>query len=460
MSDIVADIERIVGAGGVLTGDAVKARPSGWLRPAPTQARAIVRPRSTDEVSQVLALCQARRQTVVPVGGNTGLVQGTLCGSDDLQLSLERMNAIEDIDALAGTITVQAGVPLQAVQDAARECGSMFPLDLGARGSATIGGNISTNAGGNGVIRFGMMREQVLGLEAVLADGTVLSSMNRMLKNNAGYDLKQLFIGSEGTLGVVTRAVLRLRPALRSQNTAFVAVDDYANVPRLLQLLGSELGGMLTAFEVLWADFYDTVVDGSGRHRPPVGAGHPYYVLIEARGGDQSADAARFETALESALDASLIVDAALASSQSQRDAMWAIRDDIDGLIDKFGHALSFDISLPIGDAEAYAARVNDALRKRWPDTFRGTTFGHLGDGNLHFVLTIGHDDADSEREVMDIVYRELEPHGGSVSAEHGIGVEKRPYLLRSRSETEIALMRTLKAALDPHGILNPGKIF
>lgn len=460
MNNLVNTITGIVGPEGILTGDDVTARQTGWLRPTPTRAKAIVRPSSTNELAQVVKVCHKVGQPVVPAGGNTGLVAGTSSNENEILLSLERMRVIETIDTSGCTMTVQAGVALQTVHEAAEAEGLMFPLDLGARGTATIGGNISTNAGGNSVIRFGMMREQVLGLEAVLADGTVLSSMNQMLKNNAGYDLKQLFIGTEGTLGIVTRAVLRLRSALKSQNTAFLAIDNFQKVIMLLNELGASLGGSLTAFEVMWADFFETVVDGSGRHQAPVAAGHPYYVLVEARGGDQTVDAERFQAALEEAFEKSLITDAAFAQSVQQRSAMWAIRDDIDGLVEKLGPIITFDVSLPIANAESYAASVNRGLAERWPNSFRNTTFGHLGDGNLHFLMTIGSDDIKQQQEAMEIVYRELKPYGGSISAEHGIGVEKRPYLHHSRSAIEIALMKNLKRTLDPSGILNPGKVF
>ena len=397
---------------------------------------------------------------MIPVGGNTGLVEGATADTGDVMVSLERMTAIEELDETACTMTVQAGVPLHTVQERAAEAGLMFPVDFGARGSAQIGGAISTNAGGNAVIRYGMMREQVLGLEAVLADGTIVSSMNRLLKNNAGYDLKQLFIGTEGTLGIVTRAVLRLRPALLSRNTAIVAIDDYVNVPRLLKMLGSSLGGALSAYEVLWKDFYDTVVVNRNRHQAPVAAGHPWYVLIEARGGDQQSDDARFQVALEEALEDGLIVDAAFASSAKQREAMWAIRDDIDGLAEILDPVMAFDVSLPIADTADYAAAVNKRLLARWPETFRCTTFGHLGDNNLHFLLTVGSESHEEQTEVMRIIYDELRPYRGSISAEHGIGLEKRPFLDVSREPTEVELMRTLKAALDPKGILNPGRVF
>ena len=460
MPSLIDEIRDVVGTSGILTGNDVSARHATWVRNEPMLAAAIVRPANTDAVAAVLRLCNSTGQSVVPLGGNTGLVEGATSTQDDIVLSLERMNSVESVDTAGATMTVQAGVLLQAAKDSASEAGFMFAMDFGARGSATIGGCIATNAGGNGVIRYGMMREQVLGLEVVLADGTVLSSMNRMLKNNAGYDLKQLFIGTEGTLGIVTRAVLRLRPELRSLNTALAAVDDYTKIPLLLQQLGSALGGTLSAFEVLWADFYDAVLDASDQHAAPVSRGHPFYVLAEARGGDQEADAVRFQAALEEALAAELIVDASFATSLQQREAMWAIRDDIPNLSELLKPMIVFDVSVPIADAETYAAGVHARLIQRWPDTYRGTTFGHLGDSNLHFLLTIGSDDHDEQQAVMDVVYSELQPYGGSISAEHGVGLEKRPFLHYSRSEAEVAMMRRLKNALDPDGILNPGKIF
>jgi len=457
---VIGKIRELVGESGVLTGDDVASRAASWVRQTPMIAAAIARPANTEEVAALLRFCHEVGQTVVPLGGNTGLVEGATSTENDIVLSLERMHRVESLDAAGATMTAQAGVLLQVAKDHASEAGFMFAMDFGARGSATIGGCIATNAGGNGVIRYGMMREQVLGLEVVLADGTVLSSMNRMLKNNAGYDLKQLFIGTEGTLGVVTRAVLRLRPELRSQNTALAAVDDYEKVPLLLQQLGSALGGTLSAFEVLWADFYDAVLDGSDQHTAPVSRGHPFYVLAEARGGDQEADGLRFQGALEEALEAGLIVDASFATNLQQREAMWAIRDDIPNLAEQLEPMIVFDVSLPISVAADYAAGVHARLRERWPDTYRGTTFGHLGDGNLHFLLTIGSDDHDEQQAVMEVVYSELQPYGGSISAEHGIGLEKRSFLHYSRSDVEIAMMRRLKKALDPKSILNPGKIF
>ncbi len=459
MNELLRKIAAVVGERAVLTGEDVRSRAAGWARQDANEAGAIVRPASTAELAEVLELCNTAGQAIVPLGGGTGLVDGAHAVAQEIQLSTERMTAIEELDIAGSTMTVQAGVPLQAAQDKAAEAGLALPVDFGARGSATIGGAVSTNAGGNAVIRYGMMREQVLGLEAVLADGTVVSSMNRMLKNNAGYDLKQLFIGTEGTLGIVTRIVLRLRPAMRSQSTAFVAVDSFQKIPGLLKHCGGRLGGTMSAFEVMWSDFYDTILCANPKHPAPVPQAFPFYVLIEATGGDQDSDQQRFEETLAAAMEDELVADAAIAGGGAQRNAFWEIRDDIETLVKTLFPHIAFDISLPIGDADTYVERVKDSLRARWPDVFRCVTFGHLGDSNIHFVMTIGDAAAEDRAAAMEIVYEALQPFGGSISAEHGIGLEKRPYLHCSRSDTELRLMRSLKNLLDPTGILNPGKV-
>ena len=447
-----------LGARAVLTGDDVSARAVSWGNPASRVARAIVCPATTEQVAAVVRLCAEARQSVVTYGGGTGLVNGADTTDADVLLSLERMNAIEEVDVTGGTMLVQAGAILQSIHERAEAEGYEFTLDFGARGSATIGGAISTNAGGNAVIRYGMAREQVLGLEAVLADGTVLSSLNRMLKNNAGYDLKQLFIGTEGTLGIVTRAVLRLRPMMQSTCSAFLGVERFEHVAKLLKFFGSASGGTLSAFEVMWQDFYKAIAE-TGNHSLPLADHYPYYVLVEWRGGDAESDATRFEHTLMAAHERGWLGDVAIASNERQRSAFWAMRDDIDGLREILGDILVFDVSLPLAHAENYTARVFERLRARWPDSFRGSTFGHLGDSNVHFIMTIGSHDEDEAHAAMDIVYDELRPYSGSISAEHGIGLEKRPWLGVSRSDAELALMRRLKAALDPEGVLNPGRV-
>ncbi|MGO8916433.1 MAG: FAD-binding oxidoreductase [Stellaceae bacterium] len=456
MDDLIGQLKAALGFGAVLEGtDALAKSHSASARPLGTPI-AVLTPASTREVSTILRLCHAAHQPVVPWGGKTGLVDGGVADGA-LALSLERMNRIEEIDKLGATMTVEAGCVLQTVCEAADANGLFFPLDLGARGSATIGGNISTNAGGNRVIRYGMTRDMVLGLEVVLADGTVLSSLNRLIKNNAGYDLKQLFIGSEGTLGVVTRAVLRLRPRPVSQNTAFAAVDAFDRLPGFLRHMERTLGGTLSAFEVMWEDFYKLVTTPPARGRPPLPHGQPYYVLVEALGADQTDDSVRFERALTSALEGGDLVDAVIAKSQAERDQMWALRDDVGQVAQNFPIFI-FDVSLWIVGMEDYILNIRHALAARWPGSTL-VVFGHLGDGNLHVIAGVGEAGAEARHAVEAIVYGALRERGGSISAEHGIGLEKRPYLGWSRSAEEIALMRSLKQMLDPRNILNPGKV-
>lgn len=451
MKDVIAELIETLGADCVLTGDTVQERSSGIWRSDPVQAMAIIRPRNTEQVSQALAICHARGQSVVAHGGLTGLVESSITSPDDVALSLERLNEIEEINTLDRTMVVQSGVILQTLQESADDHGLMFPLDLGGRGSCTIGGNISTNAGGNRVIRYGMTRDMVLGLEAVLADGTVVSSMNQMIKNNAGYDLKQLFIGTEGSLGVVTRAVLRLREKPADLSTLFVAVDEFARLPEFLKHMDSALGGCLSAFEVMWNNFYTLVTTEPATNKPPISQEYPYYVLVEAMGADD----ARTEAALAEAYERGLIVDAVIAQSEAQRQQLWAMRDDVVQTF-RFAPNYAFDVSMRISCMEDYLAEVNKRLEAKYEEV-HNFTFGHMGDGNLHLVISVGQSDRSG---VEACVYEPLAAIAGSVSAEHGVGLEKKPYLGISRSETEIELMRTLKRALDPKGILNPGKIF
>lgn len=454
MNDVVKALQQALGEDAVLTGADVHERQAGIWRRDTIQAKALVRPRTTAEVSAALRICHEHGQPVVAHGGLTGLVESALTTPDDVALSLERMNAIEAVNAMDRTMVVQSGAILQTIQERAEDEGLMFPLDLGGRGSCTIGGNISTNAGGNRVIRYGMTRDMVLGLEAVLADGTVVSSMNQMIKNNAGYDLKQLFIGTEGTLGIVTRAVLRLREKPRHQATLFVAVDAFDKLPAFLKHMDAALGGTLSAFEVMWNEFYTLVTTAPAENQAPVSREYPFYVLVEAMGADDAA----VETALSEAYEQSLIVDAVLAQSEQQRHQLWAMRDDVAQCF-RDGPTIAFDVSLKISDMDGYVTEVRRRLDEAFPGN-RCYVFGHLGDGNLHLVIGVGGNSPENRHRVELCVYEPLRAIGGSVSAEHGVGLEKKPYLDISRSEAEIELMRALKRALDPKGLLNPGKIF
>jgi len=459
MEDLIPKIAELVDSGGVITGDDVTARPADWRGSGDCQAKAVIRPKNTQQLSDVMKLCHEAGQPVVAEGGLTGLVHGVEAQSNEIIISFERMTQIESMDPLGRTMVVQSGVPLQKAQEFAEAQGLLYPVDLGARGSATIGGNISTNAGGNQVIRYGMTRENILGLEAVLADGTIVSSMNSMLKNNSGYDLKQLFVGTEGTLGLVTRAVLRLRPRPVSENTALLAIPDFESLTRFFGTMGRELAGSLTAFEVMWGDHYELMTVETGRHSPPVPPGHPYYVVLEASGPDTKRDEEQFLEIMKRALEEGQIIDAAIASSLGQRQAIWNIREDIEGLAEAMSPWVTFDVSLPIREMENYVACLRGGIDEQWGNAARMIVFGHLGDGNLHIVLAPRPWDDAARGLAEKIVYGPLVDIGGSISAEHGIGLEKKDWLHLCRSAEEIQLMQTLKQALDPKKILNPGKI-
>jgi len=457
---MIEALARIVDPSGLLTGQDIGPR---YLNTRGHGTAGIplcvLRPKTTAEVSDILKLCHQHNQPVVPQGGMTGLVGGGAPLGGEVVLSLERMNEIEEFDAEGRTLTAQSGVILQTAHEYCEERGFMLPLDLGARGSATIGGVISTNAGGVRVIRYGMMRESVLGLEAVLADGTVMSSMNKMLKNNAGYDLKHLFIGSEGTLGIVTRAVCRLRPKPRSINTAFAGIADFDKLVAFLGFMESALGGELASFEVMWGAYDRFVRERCPSLRPPLQPGHEFYVLIEALGSAPESDVEKLETILAEAMDKGLVADAALARSEQQRAAFWAIRENAGEGFRTLGPLCTYDVSMPIRAMGDFGARIEASISRAYPGATT-LVLGHMGDGNLHVVAGVGLGTTEAHTRVNDIVYGIIRDLGGSISAEHGIGTEKKNYLSWSRSPQEIVLMRTLKQALDPKAILNPGKVF
>jgi FAD/FMN-containing dehydrogenase len=418
---------------------------------------ALTFPRTTAQVSKVLAYCNEHGIAVQPQGGLTGLAGGAVPVGPCVIISLERMRAIKEIDVAAGTITVEAGVTMEAVQKAADAADLFFPLDLGGRGSCQIGGNISTNAGGNRVLRYGMARDLVLGVEAVLADGTVIDALRKVIKNNSGYDLRQLFIGAEGTLGIVTAVVLRLFPKPKSACTGICAVKDYAGVLELLKRVRAGFGSLLSAYEVMWPDFYELGTVAMKR-KPPLEPGYGAYVLIETLGTDPDADQARYESVIGEALEAGVVQDAIIAQSQREATELWAVRDS-PGEWQQSVHwpQLGFDVSVPTGEIGPLADEIGAALKRRWPELV-AVFFGHVADGNLHVSVRMsGHSipELDIENEVYGIVSKRR----GSISAEHGIGSLKIPFLHFSRSAAEIALMRTIKQAMDPKGILNPGKV-
>lgn len=454
-NDILDKLRDIVGAGRLVAGDEVRKIAFPWGTHEGCAARAIVYPESTGEVSRILSVCNDHRQTVVPFGGLTNLVQGCATESGDIVLSLQRMNQIEELDAGARTLTAQAGVTLHDAQQAADAAGLYFPVDIGARSNCMLGGIVSTNAGGTKVIRYGMTRDSVLGLEAVLADGTLLTSMNRYLKNNSGFDLKQLFIGSEGVLGVITRVVFRLAERSTSHNVALLACERFDDVVATLALTHEHLAHTLTGFEVMWNNFYERAVEPLGRLPPPLPPGHPFYVLVESMGVDSARDEAQFESALQALLARNIVSDGVMAKSDRERAEIWAIRDEVEPVIE---NSHNFDVSLKSAEAGEYVARLEKAIPADVSDT-EVVAFGHLGDNNVHVCVQMTDRSPERVHAVEKIVYEELRPFDGAISAEHGIGLEKRPWLPISRSEAEIALMTRLKRMLDPNDILNPGKV-
>lgn len=456
---IAAALGRIVGPEGVVTDpDLLERYREDWSGLRGCAPPLAVRPSCSSEVADVVRECRLRGQRIVIQGGRTGVVGSAVPVEGEIVLTLERMSRICEIDRDAGLAVVEAGAILQRVHDAAEAEGMAFPLDLGSRGSCTIGGNIATNAGGNRVLRFGMMRDLVVGIEGVLADGSVVDATRRMLKDNAGYDLRQLFIGSEGTLGIVTRAVLRLSPRPAVSAVAFCAARDYAAVMALWRAAHLGLAGDLCAFEVMWPGFYREVVASNRSLRTPFVADDVFHVLLETQGSSSDVTG-RLEAALAAAHARGEILDVVVSQTAADASALWAIRDGVAELYAALKPARSFDISLPLACLGAYVDRTLRAIGTSWPAR-RVLTFGHLGDGNIHFLVSLGVEGDRDQDSLDELVYRELPALGGSISAEHGIGFVKRAWLQRSRDATDVALMRRLKKTVDPDNILGVGRIF
>jgi FAD/FMN-containing dehydrogenase len=457
---IVDALKAIVGAGHVLTGGDIGERYridiSRKYEGRPAYA---VRPATTEEVARIVSLAAAHRVPVTVIGGQTGTVGGAVPVNGGLALSLERMNRIVEVDSDGLTMTVEAGCIVQLAQEAAEAAGMLLPLDLGARGSATIGGAIGTNAGGNRVLRWGMMRDMVIGLEAVLADGTVVSSLTKMLKDNAGYNWKHLLIGSEGTLGIVTRAVLRLRPLPTTRQTALLALGDFDACVSVLRRLEVALSGRLSSFELMWEDFYARMTEAQLPLRPrPMPLGHPIYALVEAMGGDEASDAAQFERVLTELMEQGIVKNAVLSQSERERLALWAVREDMQLGIAPMRPFISYDVSMSLSDMPRFVATARQDLTAAFPQA-QMIFYGHAGDGNLHAIVSVGAMDEHIAHRLDTCVFQTVRAVGGSISAEHGIGLSRKPFLSWTRSPEELRLMQGLKQALDPFNILNPGKV-
>jgi FAD/FMN-containing dehydrogenase len=451
---LLSELDGKLDAGGILAGPAVDERyrddPDGKLGALP---EIVLRPRDTEAVAMAMAACNRLGQPVVVQGGRTGLAGSARVQPGEVVLSLERMTGLGNPDREAATITVQAGATMQAVQEAADNAGLMFGVDIGARGSATVGGNIATNAGGIRVLRYGMYRAQVLGLEAVLADGSVLTSLKGLPKDNSGYDLNQLFIGTEGTLGVVTRAALRLHPKPLSEVNAFCALPSFEAAIALLGLLRQKLGPLLSAYEVNFAPLYDDMIPSMAAPAP-LPAGSPVYVLTEIQGNEPDRDGERFAEVLMQAVEDGIVSDVVVSQSPREFHALWAVRESVNPFLFAMKGLIGVDVSLPLARMKAFLAQTESAIRAidASADIY---VFGHLGDGNLHYqVLTA------DPATAYDIIYRGVAAAGGGVSAEHGIGLDKKRWLPLVRSDAELAAMRRLKAAFDPNNILNRGRVF
>ena len=455
---MIQELTSIVGENNILAHGKEKTRFTHiWKTDIPLAALAVVFPRSTEEVSAIMKLCHENNQEVVVHGGVTNLVGGTQTQEKQLVISLEKMNSIEEIDEKSRTITVQAGVILENAIDAANDENLFLPLSFGAKGSAQVGGVVSTNAGGLRVFRYGMTRQMVLGLEAVLADGTIISSLKKIIKDNSGYDLKQLFIGAEGTLGIITKVVFRLQEKPQSRSSAIVGLDNYENVIALLKFMEKGLAGTLSGFELMWQRTYIAMTSARD-FSAPIPNNFPYYVFIESLGGDTTSDFNRLEDLIAEAFEKELIGDGVLAQSDRELQGIWKIREDVSVLADLAQFDQHFDISLPIPvigkeiDAAVEQLEQLDFVEKIFP-------FGHVADGNIHFIIGKKENSPEIIDAINAIIYGCLQRNKGSVSAEHGIGLDKKKYLSTSRTENEINLMRTLKRALDPKNILNPGRI-
>jgi FAD/FMN-containing dehydrogenase len=451
-STLLDELRRTIGVDAVLTGSEIGERyRSDASQTGRHLPKALLRPASVEAVAAALRICHAHHQSVVPQGGLTGLAGAANPAEADFALSLERLSGIEEIDAAAQTMTVKAGTPLETAQNAAAAQGFLLPIDLGARGSCQIGGNLSTNAGGLRVIRHGVTRDNVLGLELVLADGTVLSMLNKMTKNNTGYDLRQLFIGAEGTLGVITRAVLRIKPLPQGRSTALCALATYDDVVALLNRARGELSG-LSAFEAMWRDYvrFNTQAEGIRLfdHEPD------FAVIVETEGSNHDG---ALETFLEKVLAEGLITDALIAQSEKERRSFWIVREGL--AMDRLLPSLvNLDVSMAVGSLGTFATACAKALEERFPGC-HVSFYGHIGDSNLHISVSVAGASESDLHDIDEISYRLVAAHGGSISAEHGIGTLKRDYLGYSRKPEELEVMRRIKKALDPNGILNPGKV-
>lgn len=466
-ADLLLRLRDVVGDAGLVTEpDQLAGYLTDWRGAYRGSAAVVVRPSTTQEVAAVVSLCRDAGVALVPQGGNTGLCGGAVpdASGREVVLSLTRLRRIREVDPANQTITVEAGVVLQQVQEAAAAVDRLFPLSLGAEGSCTIGGNLSTNAGGTGVLRYGTMRDLTLGLEVVLPDGRIWNGLRALRKDNTGYDLKHLFIGAEGTLGVVTAAVLKLYPALHSRATAWLALPSPQAAVDVLGILRTLGGDRVTTFEIMSRQSVDFVLRHVPGARDPFATSFSWYALVEL--GDTLADAGLgtlLEDGLAQAFDRGLVLDAVVADGSTQVAGLWALREGISEAQNHEGPSLKHDVTVPLSSIAEFVDHTDRALAEAVPG-IRIVVYGHIGDGNLHYNLS-GPAGVDAEEfraradELARIVYDSTSAFDGSISAEHGLGQAKRDFMTRYKDPVELQLMRGIKDLLDPAGLLNPGKV-
>jgi len=456
-------IARAVGEKGVIAPEDSAPFLSEWRGRWPGEAAMIVTPASAEEAAAVVKICAEHSVAITPQGGNTGLVGGQIPSGNEILLSLKRMRRVRDVSPLNNTMTLEAGLTLTEAQEIATEADRLFPLSIGAEGSCQIGGVISTNAGGVNVLRYGNCRDLVLGLEAVLPDGCIWNGLKRLRKNNTGYDLKHLFIGGEGTLGIVTAAVLKLLPAPAEKVTAFAGVASAADAVALLSYAQTATGGGATSFEFMNRICVELTAAHIPGVRDPLGAAHPFYALMEFSAGDRGSLRGTVETLLADALEQGLIADAVIAENEAQGQALWHMRHSMSEAINTQGLGARHDVSVATSDIPAFLEKAGAEVLRIAPEA-RIVAFGHMGDGNVHYDI-IGPDGApqdaltDRRSDIENAVYDVIDSFDGSISAEHGVGRHRRDTLAKRKSPEELDMMRAVKAALDPKGIMNPGKM-
>ena len=463
-ADAVDALTNVVGAKGIIASADAAAYLSEWRNRWTGESALIIAPKSLRETQAIVEICAERKIAITPQGGNTGLVGGQIPFGPEILLTTKRMRQIREIEPLNNTMTVDAGVTLTEAQEAAASADRLFPLSIGSEGTCQIGGVISTNAGGVNVLRYGNTRDLVLGLEAVMPDGSIFNGLKRLRKDNTGYDLKHLLIGGEGTLGIVTGAVLKLFPVPSEKITVFAGLTDPTAAVKLLSHAQQATGGAATSYELIARECVDLVTAHIANTRDPLAAIHPWYVLMEFSAGMAGSLRDHVETALGSALEAGLITDATIGENASQCAMFWHLRHSISEAMNHAGTGIRLDVSVATSDIPAFLTKADATVRQIAGDSVRIVSFGHMGDGNVHYDIVPAKGDEKTALDplratIQEAIYDIIQSFGGSISAEHGVGLHKRDAIAHRKSATELAMMRAIKSALDPQGIMNPGKM-